>query len=292
MDEPPKAVDVVKALDAATRLAMHHIGERARLVSSLSPVQRVLGNDGQLAQVFLNLLVNAAQAIPRDSPGMQTVGVKTSMEGGDVVVEISDTGVGMEPEVARHAFDAFFTTKPAGEGTGLGLSISKDIVDSFGGSISVESAPGRGATFRVRLPGWAEADQPKPEPVTAKPLGGARKVLVIDDEPALGALLRAVLRGDDVEAFSDPRAALRRLAAGGPIDVVICDFQMPGMDGMEVYAEIRQLRPDCASRFVLMTGAVGDYRLDEFLRTHSIDLLSKPFRAAELTACLTRLGLR
>ncbi len=110
-------------------------------------------NESRLCQVFLNLLLNAAQAIPEgEPPERHEIAVRIrALEPGQVVVEVRDTGVGMTPEVLSRVFDPFFTTKPVGEGTGLGLSICHGIIESMGGTISAESKPGKGSTFRVVL---------------------------------------------------------------------------------------------------------------------------------------------
>ena len=152
-DETTLPVDVRGALDAALAVAGHEIARRATLVRRLAPVPCVVANAGRLGQVFLNLLVNAAQAIPEGNPAGHEIRVATSTDArGRVVVEIADTGSGIPPEILERMFDPFFTTKPAGVGTGLGLAISRGIVAALGGEIQVESEVGAGSTFRVLLP--------------------------------------------------------------------------------------------------------------------------------------------
>jgi signal transduction histidine kinase len=141
------------ALEWALRVSERQLLERARLVKALSPVPRVRGNDGRLGQVFLNLLINAAQAIPEGYAPSNIITVSTGRdERGWVMVSVKDTGAGMLPEVARRVFEPFFTTKPVGIGTGLGLSICHGIVQAMGGEMSVESTPNFGSTFHVYLP--------------------------------------------------------------------------------------------------------------------------------------------
>jgi signal transduction histidine kinase len=144
--------DVLRAVDAASRLAMHQLASRARLVCHLAPLPLVLVNEAQLAQVFLNLLVNAAQAIPEGAVAHHEVRISGRAQDGKVIVEIADDGCGIAPELTRRIFEPFYTTKPLGLGTGLGLSISRNIVTGAGGSISVSSALGKGTTFRIELP--------------------------------------------------------------------------------------------------------------------------------------------
>jgi two-component system, NtrC family, sensor kinase len=151
-DTPQARVEVRRALEASLALCKRELSGRARLVLHLEEVPAVVGNETHLEQVFLNLLLNAAQAIPEGAPEQHEVGVRLLVERGQVVVEIRDTGAGMPEEMIQRIFDPFFSTKPVGTGTGLGLSISHGIITSMGGDISVESAVGRGTCFRVRLP--------------------------------------------------------------------------------------------------------------------------------------------
>jgi signal transduction histidine kinase len=145
-------VDLQPVLQSCVSMAWNEMKRRARFVRDLQDVPKVLGNEGRLGQVFLNLLVNAAQAISEGGADRNVIRLATrQLPDGRVSVEVTDTGSGIPPEVQRRVFDPFFTTKPVGVGTGLGLSICHNIVSSLGGSIEVESAPGRGATFRVLL---------------------------------------------------------------------------------------------------------------------------------------------
>jgi methyl-accepting chemotaxis protein len=140
-------------LEAAIGMAMHEIKHRARLVRAFDATPRVVGNEVRLSQVFLNLLMNAAQALPDHGSDAHQITVSLAVApDGDAVVEVQDTGSGIAPENLPRIFEPFFTTKPVGVGSGLGLSISRNIVQSHGGDITVASAPGRGTTFRVVLP--------------------------------------------------------------------------------------------------------------------------------------------
>lgn len=149
----------------------------------------VLGRRAQLQSVFLNLLVNATQAIPEGKAHENAIRVVTRTdEAGRVVIEVTDTGTGILPEHLPHLFDPFFTTKPPSRGFGLGLSVARDIVTSLGGEILAESALDRGATFRVVLPpctvparaGVARTTSGK----GAASTGESHRVQVVDDEPS------------------------------------------------------------------------------------------------------------
>ncbi|WP_237077252.1 ATP-binding protein [Myxococcus xanthus] len=170
-DEVATAVNVQAVLESAITLARSELKLRAQLVRDYREVPLVEGNEGRFGQVFLNLLINAAQAIPMGQPEQHEVRLSLRTAGDRVIIEVRDTGVGMPPEVRARIFDPFFTTKPVGEGTGLGLSICHGIVTGFGGDISVESEEGRGSTFRVSLPVARRAKEPV-EPPLRMPLVG------------------------------------------------------------------------------------------------------------------------
>jgi PAS domain S-box-containing protein len=152
-DERIGAVDVEAALDASVNMALHEIRHRAQVVKDYGRVPLARCNEGRLVQVFLNLLVNAAQAIPGNAPERNEVRLATCVDGqGRVAVEISDTGMGIPEEILPRIFDPFFTTKPLGVGTGLGLSICHSLVAAMGGEIEVASKVGIGTRFLILLP--------------------------------------------------------------------------------------------------------------------------------------------
>ena len=151
-DPSEGAANVSRALEGAINIASPELRFRARLVKHLGEVPLVRGSESRLGQVFLNLLINAAQAIPEGDPEKNLVEVRLRQEESSVVVEIQDTGEGIPPEVRERIFDPFFSTKPLGVGTGLGLSICHGIITGIGGVISVESTVGQGSCFRIRLP--------------------------------------------------------------------------------------------------------------------------------------------
>ena len=159
---PLSDIDVRSAVDQALTIAVSQLRNRAKLVVDLDHLPRVRGDEGRLSQVFLNLLVNAAQAIPEGSPTKHEVRVTSRVLDGQVEVAVTDTGCGMSEQVRRRLFDPFFTTKPVGVGTGLGLYICHNIIAGMRGEMSVESTEGKGSTFRVRLQASAQHDTPVP----------------------------------------------------------------------------------------------------------------------------------
>jgi signal transduction histidine kinase len=148
-----QVLDVRPMVEAALKLSSNILKQRARITCDFQDTAPVRGSEARLVQVFINLLVNAAQAIPPGPIEAHEIGVTTAMGAdGSVVVEVRDTGQGMPPEVTARLFEPFFTTKPVGQGTGLGLSISRNIIEGFGGSLTFQTTVGKGSTFRVTLP--------------------------------------------------------------------------------------------------------------------------------------------
>lgn len=160
-DNSAKLVDVRVPLDAALKLVMNEIRYRARLVKNYTNPPPVIANEGQLGQVFLNLITNAVQAIAEGDAQSHEIRVSAaSDDAGDLVVELSDTGEGIAPHLLSRIFEPYFSTKPVGQGTGLGLSISHSIISSFHGKITVASEVGRGTTFRIVLPAARQEKSP------------------------------------------------------------------------------------------------------------------------------------
>lgn len=155
-DQAPASVDVRPILDSAVRMAAHEVRRSARVVKEYADVPQVEANPSRLGQVFLNLVVNAAQAVRTREDERNEIRLKTyTDELGRVVVDVTDTGPGIAPADMPRIFAPFYTTKPPGEGTGLGLAICRAIVSSVGGDITVSSEVGKGSTFRVKLPAAA-----------------------------------------------------------------------------------------------------------------------------------------
>jgi len=260
--EVPTTFSLVPVLLSSVNVAQSELRMRARLDLDVTPVPMVRGNAARLSQVFLNLLVNATQAIQPGSPDKNQVAVRTRTSAGEVLIEVSDTGVGIPAANLRRIFDPFFTTKAPGVGTGLGLAICHSIVQKMGGRIEVESEPGRGATFRVFLPPSPGFTQPN---LAAAPRARGR-VLLVDDEPLVGmALRRALLAEHDVVLVQSGRAALEQVA-GQPFDALVSDIMMPEMTGLELYDRLARELPALAQRMLFITGGV----------LHGVDTPTRP----------------
>jgi PAS domain S-box-containing protein len=278
----PGPVDVRKAVNAATNMVQAQARPRARLTLDLAETPPVYGKEHELAQVVLNLVINAVQAVPEGKPGENEVRVTTHpARDGYVELSVSDTGVGIPKENLERIYDPFFTTKGVGEGSGLGLSICHGIVVGMGGTIRVESTVGRGTTFTVRLP-TAPATQ---EQLTLRPPRRERhgRILVLDDEPLVCAAVKRSLEPDhEVVTVCDPHAAVERLAAGEDFDLVLCDLLMPRMSGIECFEELSRRRPEMARRMVFLTGGAFTPRVRQFLEDHGARCLEKPFEPEAL----------
>jgi CheY-like chemotaxis protein/two-component sensor histidine kinase len=284
--------NVTRVLDSTLRMVRNETRHRAEVVRAFAEVPDVLANESRLGQVFLNLLVNAAHAIPEGHVDQNQIRVSTGVVDGAVIVEITDTGSGIGPDKLSRIFDPFFTTKEPGIGTGLGLSICHGIVASLGGDIQVSSVLGAGTTFRVRLPiaTAAAIDRASSGP-RASAFGPRARVLVIDDdESVLRVAIRVLSDAHEVEVTSDPRAAVERLVSGHAFDVVICDVMMPQLTGMDVYEAVLARAPAVAGRFVFLTGGAFTPRAREFLETVSNPKLEKPVARAELLAAVSTMA--
>jgi CheY-like chemotaxis protein len=200
-------------------------------------------------------------------------------------VEIRDTGEGIPPELHERIFEPFFTTKPVGVGTGLGLAICRRIIREMGGELGVESEPGRGSVFYLRLrTAHAVAEQPErksPEPVLKQ------RVLVLDDEAVVGRALQRLLQAQcEVLALVQGPEALARMASGERFDAILCDLMMPEMSGARFYEELSKLVPEQAQRVIFMTGGAFTEQSRAFLASTGLPCLEKPLEPHRLRALL------
>ena len=278
-------VRVEPVLESCISIAWNEIRHRARLVRDFRGVAAVHGNEARLGQVFLNLIVNAAQAIPEGAADRNEIRITVRAEGERVAVEVKDTGCGIAPEHRARIFDPFFTTKPPGVGTGLGLSICHNLVTAMGGAIEVESAPSQGALFRVLLERWSGTPpelEEDPAPAAAPARRG--RILVVDDEALVGAAIRRALAPEhDVTVVLGAREALERLEAE-PYDLVLSDLLMPEQTGIDLWTTLEARRPDLARRMVFVTGGAFTPASREFVDAHREACLEKPFELEELRA--------
>ena len=286
-EEHRGAVDVQRVLESSLRMAWNEIRHRARLVKEYSDVPAVEANEARLGQVFLNLIVNAAQAIREgDADHNQILVVTRQDRDGSVVTEIRDSGTGIPAENLTRIFDAFFTTKPVGVGTGLGLSICHRIVSGLGGTLEVESEVGEGSMFRVVLPPAKSNVRPLERPSLPTPIKTRRgRVLVVDDEPMIATAIGRTLAFDhEVVVSADAADALEKILSGERFDVVLCDLMMPQMTGMDLHAALSENAPDQAERMVFLSGGAFTAAARAFLDEVPNERLEKPFDTQQLSA--------
>ncbi len=256
-------------------------------MSSAQGLPAVVGDAAQLVQVFVNLIVNAEQAI-REIRDRGTIRIRTGSGGGRVWVSFQDDGPGISAEVLPNIFDPFFTTKRPGRGTGLGLSICLSILREHGATIEAHPAPGGGTLFTVTLPEAKDAVVRPDTLSTPLPLPELRErtILVVDDEPGILDLIRMTLhnRGMSVECARSAEEGLQMMASH-KLDFVLCDMKMPKASGKDLYdralAQFGAMPP-----FILMAGDPTDPVTVEFARTSPVTLLAKPFTIADLLRVL------
>ena len=247
----------------------------------LHDVDTVQGNEAELHELLTNLIFNAVDAMPEGG----TLELRTQEREGDVVLEISDTGVGMSEDARQRCFDPFFTTKQE-SGTGLGLSIVQGTVERHGGRIEVQSQPGKGTTFRMFLPTAEETEADGAGGADTRP-ETSFSVLVIEDEAEQRELLTEYLELDDhrVDTAADGREGLTKFS-DDRYDVVITDRSMPEMGGDQLAREIKGRAPE---KPVIMLTGFGDMMEAEGHLPSGVDLvLSKPVTLNELRQAIAR----
>ncbi len=289
-EERRTVIDVHPLLELSINMTFNEIRHRARLVKDYGKLPLVEADDARLGQVFINLLINAAQAIAEGDIAANEIRIVTSTDAaGRAVIEVRDTGKGIPASLLGRVFDPFFTTKPVGIGTGLGLSISHNIVTGLGGELTVTSELGRGTTFRVVLPPAAAPEAAALAPGQPQRRATVRaSVLVVDDEPSIGTVLRRMLHDHDVTAVTSARQALELIGAGKAFDVIISDLMMPEMSGMDFYDELVRHAPALTSRVVFATGGAFTPIANAFLDRVTNECIEKPFDLEGVRALVQR----
>ncbi|MGK9171563.1 response regulator [Inquilinus limosus] len=287
-----RRVALAEVLDDALKLTSYGLRTHSVTIENALPgdLPPVNADRDQLHQVFLNLIVNAQHALAL-VPGPRRIRITGHAEAGDVVIAISDNGPGMDAEVQRRAFEPFFTTKPQGMGTGIGLAVSRGIVEAHGGSLTLASSVGRGATFTVRLPAAPSAQSPDVEfrePFLPRSLSG--QILVVDDEEELAELIAERLAGDGLEIdIATSGAAAIELIRARAYDVLITDLRMPDMDGAQLIAEVERIAPALLHRSIVVTGDALGAELDAAITDRRLPVLEKPLDFDTLRGAVRRL---
>ena len=291
----PENLDLNQLVRETLDFLRRNIPRMIQLEAHLSPeIPAVFGDRLQLEQIIINLVVNARDAIAEGSPGRITVCTRPEKrpEGTEVVVlEVSDTGQGIPASIRDRIFDPFFTTKEPGKGTGLGLSTVYGIVQRHGGSVTCDSAPGKGTTFRITFPvkghgedvptkpGEKRSGEERPRPFSLENF----RVLVVDDEPALLEFVAESLEAERLQvlkAFSGEEALHVLEKEGGRLNAIVLDLHMPGMGGKACYKEIRRLYPKIP---IIVTSDYADADLSQSVgEAEHVTVLAKPYRIADL----------
>ena len=276
------------------QLTRRLLGEHIELVEQLGPdAGQVLADSAQLHQMFMNLMINARDAMPAGGRLVLCTSAATlvadhaarfGVQPGEYArLAVSDNGVGMDEHVRAHVFEPFFTTKPAGQGTGLGLSTAFGIVRSCGGVITVESRPGHGSTFEIHLPRFlAESTPETPIPALPQPARATKTILIVEDEQAVRQLAVEILSGAGHQVLQAANAdeALRIADHFSlPIDLLLTDMVMPGRDGRELASAMRLAHPE--SQVLIVTG-YSESLFDGSKLDPGLHVLPKPFTAESL----------
>jgi signal transduction histidine kinase/CheY-like chemotaxis protein len=291
LEEAPRAVNLRECLESAHRIVANELRHRAKLTQTLEDVPHVMADPHRLGQVFVNLLVNAVHSMPEGRPANE-IRVKCRRKDEEyVALSVSDNGRGIPEQDLDRVFEPFYSSDAHSKGMGLGLFICRGIIDSFGGSIELDSKIDRGTTVTVQL--RVAPESPEAQAALRQSLapedGPARsaRVLLIDDEPAVLRGLGRVLRGHEVAMATDGREGVE-LYKSGRFDIVFCDLMMPGFSGIDFVQELERLGPGHAARVVLMTGGIVSDAIQSSVSKSSSRCITKPLDSAQLRRLIAK----
>ena len=289
---PPVPVDINEEVQTVIRLIGKEVRFQAEFDVSLNPdVPRIMAQPNSVTQIVTNLVVNALQALENSKGTPPQVSIKTDFDDEHVLLEISDNGPGIPPEVLSRIFDPFFTTKPIGKGTGLGLAITRQLVRKVGGEIFADSDVGHGARFSVVIERGEVAVATLQSDQRMPPASDRLRVLLLDDdELILRSLQRSLSPHFECQAMGKAQAALEMLVHDGDFDAVVSDVVMPEMNGLEFWTELEQSRPELALRTVFISGGITSDQLRVRVTDTGRPCLSKPVDMPELIRTIRRVG--
>ena len=286
--ERRERVSLRAVLDSAQKLAAHHLRHIAKVTEDIADdVPLVSADSVRLGQVFVNLLVNAGNAVRDAKPESPSIVVRARRGNGHAVVEVQDNGVGIPAGLLQRLGEPYFSTRIDRGGSGLGLFVTRGIVASFGGKLEFESTVGQGTVARVVLP-EATGDEAAPAAAASRATQTASspgpgpgqprcRVLIIDDEPSVARALSRMIRDCAVTIASDGQQAARLLTGPDDFDLVLCDVMMPGLTGAQLYDRVAAARPALLPRFVFVTGGGALPEVAAFLGRDGVQHLAKPF---------------
>jgi signal transduction histidine kinase/ActR/RegA family two-component response regulator len=283
-ENPERKLTDINAVITKT-MDLHGYEMRVRNISVELELERglpaTMADASQLQQVFLNLIVNAEQAMI-ESHGKGQLNIRTRSEDGVILVDFADDGPGISPENLRRIFEPFFTTKVVGKGTGLGLSICQNILREHGGSIDVKSEVGCGTTFALKIPVQLQSTSDVPVVTASQESNSARKrILVVEDEASIRQLFSDVLssEGHQVDTADDGLTALQSIDHQ-EYDLIFCDIKMPKMSGIDLHATLKHRGRSMEQRIVFVTGDLMNPDTRQFLESSGCSWLGKPFDIA------------
>lgn len=275
-------LNINDTINTAVNLVRPQTRHAATVRLALHSEREIVADRGRLVQVFVNLLLNAAQAI--DEGGGDTIFVDSLDTAEGTLVRVADNGPGIPPAFRKQIFDPFFTTKPADKGTGLGLSLCSDILNQHAASLRLDEGSPRGTCFELSFPrdtGLIPAETESLQ-VTSPHVPRARLLIIDDEVPLVRAYRRSLGQHHDVTVAFNGQEALAILSENQNFDVILCDLMMPGIDGVEVYESALKIDGTLRERFVFCTGGATSTHTREFVSERGIHLLEKPVDFATL----------
>jgi len=288
----PERMELVDVIELALRMTGPQLSQLCRIERSYGDMPPLVGYPGKLSQVFVNLFINAAQAMPPRPRDENVVRVTARFEAGVYEVEVQDNGSGILPDVLEHIFDPFFTTKEEHARAGIGLWVSRKILEEQRGSMQVASTRGAGTRFTIRLTGLDPTALPhEPQAAETPPPPRRATILFVDDEPMLlSAFARAFDDQHEVLIADSGQAALDLLQQrGGQVDAIVCDLLMPQMSGMDLYDAVGELYPGLRPRMAFMSGGAFTARAREFIERVDNPKIAKPIALGDLERAIADL---
>jgi len=284
--QPLAAVDIHEVLNSVIKMASPEAKNRAALKSDFnSELPRLLLNSTKLHQVFLNLIINAIQALEKNNFNVNIIQIKTYKEKNYIGIDIADNGKGISPETQSHIFDPFFTTKEIG--TGLGLSICYDIIHELGGNITVKSKVGVGTVFTIHLPLSLIAESEISSVI--EPIVVGKNIMIIDDEPSILTVLDRILGADNkVTKLEGGRAAFYMLGEDErQYDIIVCGLNMADISGIDLYRYINLNDTKLANNMIFLTDDTDTTSHEKtFLSSINNPCIKKPFTRDQLSKAI------
>ena len=250
----------------------------------MGQMPRILADADQLNQVFINLVVNAQQALEEiNGERRLTLSTDYDAQSEEIVVKVTDNGIGIPEDIRSRIFEPFFTTKEVGSGTGIGLAFCHRIVERHDGTISVTSNAGVGSTFTVRLPAARASGEDAALTGVDAPASTGLSILVIDDEEDVAELISEILTGDGhIVIKANSGAGALRILRVNSFDIILSDLKMPNLDGQGLFEQLRSEKPDVLPHLGFVTGDTISPKAREFLRASGRPFVEKPIRPQDL----------